>query len=76
MMIRSLETESEILGKASILLKSWQEGNARAISFYEKVGFRFDDVKKIVNLGAERTEYRMVWGRISQLFQPRFDGFC
>ena len=39
MMIRSLETESEILGKASILLKSWQEGNARAISFYEKVGF-------------------------------------
>ena len=32
--------------------------------------------KKIVNLGAERTEYRMVWGRISQLFQPRFDGFC
>lgn len=36
----------------------------------------FDGVKKIVNLGAERTEYRMVWGRISQLFQPRFDGFC
>ncbi|HFI0506086.1 TPA: hypothetical protein ACGOYJ_001257 [Streptococcus suis] len=66
MMIRSLETESEILGKASILWKSWQEGNARAISFYEKVGFRFDGVKKIVNLSAERTEYRMVWRRISQ----------
>ena len=66
MMIRSLEKESEILGKASILLKSWQEGNARAISFYEKVGLRFDGVKKIVNLGAERTEYRMVWRRISQ----------
>ncbi|WP_334116368.1 hypothetical protein [Streptococcus parasuis] len=47
-------------------MKSWQEGNARAISFYEKVGFRFDGVKKIVNLGAERTEYRMVWRRISQ----------
>ena len=52
MMIRSLEKESEILGKASILLKSWQEGNARAISFYEKVGLRFDGVKKIVNLGS------------------------
>ena len=66
MMIRFLETESEILRKASILSKSWQEGNARAISFYEKVGFRFDGVKKIVNLGAVRTEYRMVWRRISQ----------
>ncbi|WNF87510.1 hypothetical protein RJW51_05215 [Streptococcus parasuis] len=60
-MIGSLETESEVLGKASILWKSWQEGNARAISFYEKVVFRFDGVKKIVNLGVERTEYRMVW---------------
>ncbi|CYU15227.1 GNAT family N-acetyltransferase [Streptococcus suis] len=27
---------------------------------YEKVGFRFDGVKKTVNLGAERTEYRMI----------------
>ncbi|WP_439239293.1 GNAT family N-acetyltransferase [Streptococcus suis] len=36
------------------------EGNARAIAFYEKVGFRFDGVKKTVNLGAERTEYRMI----------------
>lgn len=65
-MIGSLETESEVLGKASILWKSWQEGNARAITFYEKVGFRFDGVKKTVNLGGERTEYRMVWRRISQ----------
>lgn len=37
------------------------EGNARAIAFYEKVGFRFDGVKKTVNLGAERTEYRMIF---------------
>lgn len=36
------------------------EGNARAIAFYEKVGFRFDGVKKTVNLGAERTECRMI----------------
>ncbi|NQN53656.1 GNAT family N-acetyltransferase [Streptococcus suis] len=36
------------------------EGNARAIAFYEKVGFRFDGVRKTVNLGAERTEYRMM----------------
>ncbi len=35
------------------------EGNTRAISFYERVGFRFDGVTKKVNLGAERTEYRM-----------------
>lgn len=63
MVIRSLETESELLGMACVLWKSWQEGNARAITFYEKVGFRFDGVKKTVNLGAERTEYRMVWRR-------------
>ncbi|HFH9946094.1 TPA: N-acetyltransferase family protein [Streptococcus suis] len=37
------------------------EGNARAIAFYEKAGFRFDGVKKTVNLGAERTEYRMIF---------------
>lgn len=36
------------------------EGNARAIAFYEKVGFRFDGVKKTVHLGADRTEYRMI----------------
>ncbi|HEL2738655.1 TPA: GNAT family N-acetyltransferase [Streptococcus suis] len=36
------------------------EGNARAISFYEKVGFRFDGISKTVKLGADRTEYRMV----------------
>lgn len=65
-MIRSLETESEMLGMACVLRKSWQEGNAPAITFYEKVGFRFDGVKKTVNLGAERTEYRMVWRRRSQ----------
>lgn len=59
-MIRSLETESEILGMACVLRKSLQEGNARAITFYEKASFRFDGVKKMVNLGAERTEYRMV----------------
>ncbi|MFM0772504.1 N-acetyltransferase family protein [Streptococcus suis] len=39
------------------------EGNARAIAFYEKVGFRFDGVKKIVHLGEERIEHRMVWRR-------------
>ncbi|HFI0795988.1 TPA: N-acetyltransferase family protein [Streptococcus suis] len=36
------------------------EGNVRAIAFYEKVGFRFDGLKKIVNLGEDRIEYRMV----------------
>ncbi|MDW8758677.1 GNAT family N-acetyltransferase [Streptococcus suis] len=36
------------------------EGNTRAIAFYEKVGFQFDDVKKIVHLGAERIEHRMI----------------
>lgn len=36
------------------------EGNARAISFYEKIGFRFDGVTKIVKLGADCTEYRMI----------------
>lgn len=36
------------------------EGNARAIAFYEKVGFEFDGVKKVVHLGAERIEYRMI----------------
>lgn len=36
------------------------EGNARAISFYEQVGFRFDGVTKTVKLGADRTEHRMV----------------
>ncbi|HEL2383417.1 TPA: GNAT family N-acetyltransferase [Streptococcus suis] len=36
------------------------EGNARAIAFYEKVGFEFDGVNKIVNLGAERIEHRMI----------------
>ncbi len=65
-MIRSLETESEILGIACVLRKSWQEGNARAITFYEKASFRFEGVKKMVHLGGERTEYRMVWRRRSQ----------
>lgn len=39
------------------------EGNARAIAFYEKVGFRFDGVTKTVHLGAERTEHRMILRR-------------
>ncbi|HFI0255582.1 TPA: N-acetyltransferase family protein [Streptococcus suis] len=41
------------------------EGNERAISFYEQVGFCFDGVTKTVKLGAERTEYRMVLRRKS-----------
>lgn len=36
------------------------EGNTRAIAFYEKIGFQFDGVKKIVHLGAERIEHRMI----------------
>lgn len=36
------------------------EGNTRAIAFYEKVGFQFDGVKKVVHLGAERIEHRMI----------------
>ncbi|HFI0648263.1 TPA: N-acetyltransferase family protein [Streptococcus suis] len=39
------------------------EGNLRAISFYEQFGFRFDGVTKIVKLGADRTEHRMVLER-------------
>ncbi|HEL1584115.1 TPA: GNAT family N-acetyltransferase [Streptococcus suis] len=39
------------------------EGNMRAISFYEKVGFRFDGVSKTVKLGADRTEHRMILER-------------
>lgn len=35
------------------------EGNARAIAFYERVGFRFDGLEKTVKLGEERREYRM-----------------
>lgn len=36
------------------------EGNTRAIAFYEKIGFQFDGVKKIVHLGSERIEHRMI----------------
>ncbi|HFI0404132.1 TPA: N-acetyltransferase family protein [Streptococcus suis] len=36
------------------------EGNARAITFYEKVGFRFDGLEKTVKLGEDRREYRML----------------
>lgn len=36
------------------------DGNTRAIAFYEKIGFQFDGVKKIVHLGAERIEHRMI----------------
>ncbi|HEL1640323.1 TPA: GNAT family N-acetyltransferase [Streptococcus suis] len=39
------------------------EGNMRAISFYEKVGFRFDGVSKTVKLGADCTEHRMILER-------------
>lgn len=39
------------------------EGNERAISFYEQVGFRFDGVTKTVKLGADRIEHRMVLRR-------------
>ncbi|MBM7314047.1 GNAT family N-acetyltransferase [Streptococcus suis] len=35
------------------------EGNARAIAFYERVGFRFDGLEKTIHLGEERREYRM-----------------
>nr|WP_237373616.1 hypothetical protein [Streptococcus ruminantium] len=37
------------------------EGNARAIAFYEKIGFRFDGVTKTVKLGVDRVEHRMVF---------------
>ncbi len=36
------------------------EGNTRAIAFYEKNGFQFDGVKKIIHLGAKRIEHRMI----------------
>lgn len=48
----------------SVTISLWVlEGNARAIAFYEKVGFRFDGVTKTVHLGAERTEHRMILRR-------------
>lgn len=36
------------------------KGNARAIRFYEKCGFRFDGAEKPITLGKECTELRMV----------------
>lgn len=39
------------------------EGNQPAIAFYEKVGFVLDGVTKLVQLGQEKTEYRMVLKR-------------
>lgn len=72
-MIRSLETESEILGIACVLRKSWQEGNARAISFYEKVGFRFDGVKKNGQFrwGTYREPHGVVAAGLKELFLVR-----
>ncbi|MGT2716213.1 GNAT family N-acetyltransferase [Streptococcus respiraculi] len=39
------------------------DGNERAICFYERVGFRFDGATKIVHLGKEMLEKRMVYQR-------------
>lgn len=36
------------------------EGNARAIAFYEKIGFRLDGKFKTVQLGQDRREHRML----------------
>lgn len=36
--------------------------NERAISFYERYGFRFDGVEKEIVIGAPRVELRMVYG--------------
>ncbi|MGO0052699.1 hypothetical protein ACTGUR_10130 [Streptococcus suis] len=52
---------SQVLPNTGSVETGLLEGNARAVAFYEKVGFRFDGVKKTVNLGAERTEYRMIF---------------
>lgn len=37
------------------------EGNERAIHFYEAIGFRFDGTSKVVHLGKEILEKRMVY---------------
>ena len=39
------------------------EGNERAIRFYEKVGFRFDGKKQVLNLGTPVTDARMILER-------------
>ena len=36
------------------------KGNKRAIRFYEKYGFRFDNTEQEINLGTPNTELRMV----------------
>ncbi|WP_230082373.1 MULTISPECIES: GNAT family N-acetyltransferase [Streptococcus] len=37
------------------------EGNERAIRFYERVGFRFDGISKVVRLGEDLIEKRMLY---------------
>jgi ribosomal protein S18 acetylase RimI-like enzyme len=39
------------------------KGNERAIRFYERFGFRFDGESKVLNLGGEAPELRMVLKR-------------
>lgn len=36
------------------------KGNDRALSFYNKIGFKCDGITKTVTLGAEQTEQRMI----------------
>ncbi len=39
------------------------KGNERAISFYEKYGFRFDGTEQEIMLGTPNTELRMIYTR-------------
>ena len=39
------------------------KGNERAIRFYERYGFRFDNAEQEINLGTPNTELRMVFER-------------
>ena len=39
------------------------KGNDRAIRFYERYGFRFDETEKKILLGTPNTELRMIFER-------------
>ena len=50
----------ERLGEYDRIVVRVLEGNERAIRFYERYGFRFDEVKETVVLGTEQIVLRMV----------------
>ncbi len=60
----------ELMNAALEMLAEYQrialwvlKGNDRAIRFYKRFGFRFDDAEKQVLLGTPNTELRMIFER-------------